>query len=143
MNPIQQLTFELNQVAADLETAVNKLNDLQESFDTLADLYYRTNLPDKYVFDKDVEISGRLILKRPLVLNGGLTFPDAGNVTFGTTTGSKIGTTATEKFAFWGATPIIRPAAITAPTGGATIDAEARTAINTIRTRLTTLGLTA
>lgn len=32
--------------------------------------------------------------------------------------------------------------AITAPTGGATIDSEARTAINTIRSRFTALGLT-
>lgn len=32
--------------------------------------------------------------------------------------------------------------AITAPTGGVTIDSEARTAINTIRSRLTALGLT-
>lgn len=33
--------------------------------------------------------------------------------------------------------------AIGAPTGGVTVDSEARTAINTIRSRLTTLGLTA
>ncbi len=39
-------------------------------------------------------------------------------------------------------TPVARAGAIAAPTGGALIDAEARTAINSIRTALTNIGLT-
>lgn len=38
-------------------------------------------------------------------------------------------------------TPSARLSAITAPTGGGTIDAEARTAINTVITALETFGL--
>jgi hypothetical protein len=40
-----------------------------------------------------------------------------------------------------GDAPLAPGAAVTAPTGGATVDAEARTAINTVITRLETLGL--
>lgn len=43
---------------------------------------------------------------------------------------------------FYGVAPVTRAAAITAPTGGATIDNEARTAINAIRTALTNIGIT-
>lgn len=47
------------------------------------------------------------------------------------------------KTAFFGSnTPISKQSAITAPSGGATQDAEARTAIGIIITRLQTLGLT-
>lgn len=48
---------------------------------------------------------------------------------------------AGEKLGVGGATPAARQSAITAPTGGATVDAEARTAINTIITVLETFGL--
>jgi hypothetical protein len=43
---------------------------------------------------------------------------------------------------FYGVTPVARAAAISSPTGGATIDAEARTAIDAIRTALTNIGIT-
>lgn len=47
------------------------------------------------------------------------------------------------KIAFFaGGTPVAQQAAITAPSGGATVDSQARTAISTIITRLQTLGLT-
>ncbi len=46
----------------------------------------------------------------------------------------------TDKFGV-GQTPVARQAAITAPTGGATVDAEARTAINLLITRLEVAGL--
>jgi hypothetical protein len=46
-----------------------------------------------------------------------LTIGDAKNIAFATTTGTKIGTATTEKFAFWNATPIVQPTtAITAAT---------------------------
>jgi len=54
-----------------------------------------------------------------------------------------IGTTTTQKLAFWGATPVVQPAHIADPSGGATVDTEARTAINAILAWQATLGLTA
>lgn len=43
---------------------------------------------------------------------------------------------------FFGVTPVTRRSAIASPTGGTTIDSQARTAIDAIRTALSTLGLT-
>ena len=37
------------------------------------------------------------------------TVNDAGNITVGTTTGTKIGTAASQKLSFWNATPIVQP----------------------------------
>lgn len=73
---------------------------------------------------------------------GAVTLAEGYNIAAGSTTGTKIGTATTQKLGFFNAAPIVRPAAITAPTGGVVIDAEARTAINAIRTALTNLGLT-
>ncbi len=61
----------------------------------------------------------------------------------GTLRGLKIGAAATSLLGFYGVTPVDQPATITDPTGGGTIDAEARTAINTIIDRLQELGLIA
>ena len=70
-------------------------------------------------------------------------FLDGRNVVVGTATGTKIGTSTTQKIGFFNKAPTAQIAAISAPSGGATQDAEARTAINSIRTALTNLGLTA
>ena len=48
------------------------------------------------------------------------------------------------KIAFFGGnTPVAQQTAISSPSGGSNIDSEARTAINSIITKLQTLGLTA
>lgn len=57
--------------------------------------------------------------------------------------GTKIGTTPTQKLAFYGSTPVVQQASIVDPTGGAVVDTEARTAINSILDVLDTYGLTA
>jgi len=82
---------------------------------------------------------------RMKIVNGYLEINDAlyGNIILGTTTGTKIGTSTSQKLAFWNATPIVQPATISDPSGGATVDAEARTAINTIIDRLQAIGLIA
>jgi hypothetical protein len=36
-------------------------------------------------------------------------FSDAVNIVLGTTTGTKIGTGATQKLGFWGVTPVVQP----------------------------------
>lgn len=45
-----------------------------------------------------------------LLLGGHLTLADAKNVVFGTTTGTQLGTSTTQKLAMWGATPVVQPA---------------------------------
>lgn len=73
----------------------------------------------------------------------GLAITDAKNITFGTTTGTQIGTSTTQKIGFYGATPVVQGASIADPTGGATVDTEARTAINSLISRLEAAGLIA
>ena len=65
---------------------------------------------------------------------------DAKNIALGTTTGTKIGTATNQKLGFFNKTPIVQPAAITAPD---TTGAQLQFAVNAIRTALTALGLTA
>ena len=61
----------------------------------------------------------------------------------GTLRGIKIGSATSSLLGFYGATPVDRPATVADPTGGGTVDAEARTAINDIIDRLQELGLIA
>jgi hypothetical protein len=70
-----------------------------------------------------------------------ITITDAVNIALDTTNGTKIGTATTQKIGFWNATPAVQPAAVADASGGATIDSEARTAINTLLARLRTIGI--
>lgn len=72
-----------------------------------------------------------------------MTLGDAYNMVFNATTGTKLGTATTQKIGFWNATPIVQPVHIADPAGGATVDAEARSAIASINATLAALGLTA
>jgi len=59
-------------------------------------------------------------------------------MSFGTVTGTKIGTATTQKFAFWGAAPIVRPTA----TPAAAVDpATTMALVNDLRAKLIALGL--
>lgn len=49
-----------------------------------------------------------------------------------TPNGFMLGTSAAHKLGFWGKAPIVQPAAIAAPSGGTTIDTQARAAIQSI-----------
>ena len=84
-----------------------------------------------------VQGGANIQLYSPLVLAEG------GNLVFGTSTGAKLGTGTTQKISFWNATPVVQPAHIADPSGGAVVDTEARTAINSILAWQATLGLTA
>lgn len=80
----------------------------------------------------------RMVLYRYLILkdrnNGTVLGYDSNGINLGSA-GGKVG--------LYGETPVTQAGAITAPTGGVTVDAEARTAINSIRTALTNIGVTA
>ena len=65
---------------------------------------------------------------------------DAGNITVGTTTGTKIGTATTQKLGFYNATPVVQPAAV----ADATIAiGDVITQLNDLLAKLRTLGIIA
>ena len=64
---------------------------------------------------------------------------DAGNITVGTTTGTKIGTATTQKIGFYNATPVVQPAAVANATDAASVIAR----LNDLLARLRTLGIIA
>jgi len=68
----------------------------------------------------------------------GVHINDSYNITLDSTNGTRIGTAATQKLAFYGATPVVKPANIPAPT--ATVDG-LQTTVNSILTLLQSLGL--
>ena len=68
---------------------------------------------------------------------------DGRNIQLGQNTGTKIGTSATQKLSVYGETPAVQGAAISDPSGGVTQDAEARTAINALIDRLQAFGIIA
>jgi hypothetical protein len=80
---------------------------------------------------------GKFILEKELQMM------DGRNVQLGRTTGTKIGTETTQKLSFFGVTPVAQQATISDPSGGGTVDTNARTAINTIIDRLQAFGLIA
>jgi hypothetical protein len=86
---------------------------------------------------------GNITCNAPLDAQAGISMADNRNITFATTNGTIIGTATNQKMGFWNATPVVRPAHIADPAGGAVVDAEARTAINAILAWQATLGLTA
>lgn len=78
---------------------------------------------DRYIFHKTIQVL------------------DGRNIQVGKTTGTKIGTEATQKVGFYGETPVVQAGAISTPSGGATVDAEARTAITSVITALRNIGI--
>jgi len=55
-------------------------------------------------------VVGASTLTGLLTVNGGITYGDAQNCAYGSTTGTKLGTATSQKIGFWNATPIIQPA---------------------------------
>lgn len=78
---------------------------------------------DRYIFHKTVQVL------------------DGRHFQFGVSNGTKIGTASTQLIGFYGATPVDRPATVSDPSGGVTVDTEARNAIGAVIDRLQELGL--
>jgi len=86
----------------------------------------------EYVDDNGDVIFSIDPVNRKLSVPSGSTFANAGTAAH---TGTQVG--------FYGATPVVQGTHVADPAGGATVDAEARTAINAISLVLSNLGLTA
>lgn len=100
-------------------TQLKQRIDLLENF--MADFVYS----DRYVSQKHLQL-----------MNGK-------NIQLAKLNGTKIGTAADQKIGFYGKTPVIQASAIASPSGGLTVDAPARSAIDSIRTALSDIGITA
>ena len=66
---------------------------------------------------------------------------ESGNIITDTTTGMKIGTSTTQKIGLWNVTPVVQPAHVADPSGGATVDTECRAAVVSILAQFATIGL--
>lgn len=106
------------------ESLIALLQELNERVKILESMNMKT-FTDRIVFQKKLQMF------------------DAQDMIFGSNKGTRIGTAITQKIGFFNATPVVQQAAPVAPSGGATIDTQARTAINTLITDLHNLGLTA
>jgi len=79
---------------------------------------------DRYVFSKQIQIL------------------DGRDIQLASGTGTKIGTSGSQKLSVYGVTPIAQQSAISSPAGGTTQDSQARAAINTIILTLKNFGIT-
>jgi len=78
---------------------------------------------DRFMFKKNIEIAEGM------------------NIKTGTSVGSFFGSTATDKIGFYGVTPIVQQATLSDPSGGVTIDSQARSTIGNILTSLKNIGI--
>ncbi len=103
-----------------------RLRVVEEKLDRILALYAQENFADRMVLYRGLQLKDKNQLT---VLDSGI---DGINV--GATTG-KVG--------FYNTTPVVKAGGISNPSGGATVDSEARTAINTILTAIRNIGITA
>lgn len=134
----------------DIGTAANMVRDIRWSRQVLApdgsvgtpSIAFTSETNTGLYFSSVMRFAQAGVLKMSLGSTA-LTLVDGFGLTFGTSTGSKIATGATQKLGFWNATPVVQPTAITDASGGAIIDAEARTALNGLLAKLRTIGIIA
>lgn len=115
-----------------------KVIELENKLNRFLDAYYLYNFPSEQLINKNLTI-------RNGKLNFEMEVPASGSnyaVISSKNQGLKICEASTDKIGLYGATPVVRASAITAPSGGLTIDAEARTAIGSIITAIKNIGVT-
>lgn len=115
---------------------MNDYEQLKQEVKELREILNYIIVMDKYQFKKNVEF------RNPVLFQKDLTISDL-NLILSTITGTKIGTSPLHKVGFLGATPIIQQTAISAPSGGATVDSQARTAITSLINLVHNFGFTA
>ena len=98
------------------------LNDIDAKLTRFLDLYYRTNMIDRTEFNNPVVFNNNIVIGK---------------------NGTKFGTSTNDKISFYNKAPIVQPATISDPAGGATVDSQARTAVSSLIARLKSLGLIA
>lgn len=101
------------------------------------------DMPGRLIFATTADGAASATERLRIDSAGDITIADGGDFILNATTGTKIGTATTQKLGFYNATPIVQGAAVADASGGATIDAEARTAINALLARIRSLGLIA
>ena len=101
-------------------------------------VFYTRSAADTYTERLRIDASGRVGIgtTSPSSL---LHLADAGDITVGTTTGTKIGTATTQKLGFYNATPVVQPTAVADATDAASVI----TQLNALLSRLRTLGIIA
>lgn len=85
----------------------------------------------------------RRALSESLTMPRDMRFLDGRAIIVGRSNGLKIATETDQKLGFFNTTPVVQQAKINDPSGGATSDTQARTAINEIINVLEALGFTA
>ena len=108
------------------ETLQQQVDDIQRKLDEFLSEYYRNNNPTSTIFTKKCYFPGGIDISQGVINLGG--------------SGSTIG--------LYGVTPVVKAGAISAPAtqGGAYVQADVQsivTAVNSIRTALTGIGITA
>lgn len=118
------------------------LIDTARRLNDFLDVYYREHFIDKIIFDRDVYMNRTMYISS-LTLTSSLALNDGINITTGTSTGSMICSASGQKLGFWGTTPVTRPSSIPDASGGATVDTQARSAINSLLSAMRSVGLIA
>lgn len=103
----------------------NEIQQLAARIDALERRINALFFSDRYIFSRDIELEG------------------GRNVQLSTNVGSQIATATNQLLSFYGVTSVDQPATVTDPSGGATVDSQARDAIIAVIDRLQELGLIA
>lgn len=90
---------------------------------------------------KIIEEEIGIALKSDIVIHRDMKFLDGRGIQTGRSNGLTIAKASDQKIGFFGKSPVDQPETISDPSGGLTVDSQARTAIASIIDRLQELGL--